>query len=350
MEQRLRLVQGGSTSSDKRTAERRNLAVPGQIVWKDGRGTTRLASVVTRDVSEHGVAVECLNGAAIPLYRLVYFQIDRDARHRPDLPEALRKPNVLSAVFRVGPYSQTTGAPSRIRAPPPRRARSPGRQQAEVEPATWVRRRQDPHGLTDWCLLSRGLRTRRAQSPVPSSRPPQRDLCCDTYHAKRGTGCARSNGCVTRSPRPVPNWSSASAAPGLQSVAQLQTRFSMIDRRGFVQSMIALGAVAGLRPVTAVFGAMADQDLKDLADAALATARKAGASYADIRINRYRNQFIFTRDRARPEHRQHRRLRLRRPRAGRRHLGLREQQHGDARTKSRRSRGKPWTSRGRTRR
>ncbi len=71
----------------------------------------------------------------------------------------------------------------------------------------------------------------------------------------------------------------------------------MIDRRGFVQSMIALGAVAGLRPVTAVFGAMADQDLKDLADAALATARKAGASYADIRINRYRNQFIFTRDR-----------------------------------------------------
>ena len=71
----------------------------------------------------------------------------------------------------------------------------------------------------------------------------------------------------------------------------------MIDRRGFVQSLIALGAAAGLRPVTAVFGAMADQDLKDLADAALATARKAGASYADIRINRYRNQFIFTRDR-----------------------------------------------------
>jgi len=57
------------------------------------------------------VAVECLNGAAIPLYRLVYFQVDRDARHRPDLPLALRKPNVLSAIFRVGPYSQATGAP-----------------------------------------------------------------------------------------------------------------------------------------------------------------------------------------------------------------------------------------------
>ena len=73
----------------------------------------------------------------IPLYRLVYFQIDRDARHRPDLPEALRKPNVLSAVFRVGPYSQTTGAPSeyalRLLVEPVRRADS-----TEVEPAAWV--------------------------------------------------------------------------------------------------------------------------------------------------------------------------------------------------------------------
>jgi hypothetical protein len=112
MEQRLRLVQGGHSRAERRTAERRDIAVPGQIVWKDGRGTTRLASVITRDVSEHGVAVECLNGAAIPLYRLVYFQVDRDSRNRPDLPAALRKSNVLSAVFRVGPYSQATGAPS----------------------------------------------------------------------------------------------------------------------------------------------------------------------------------------------------------------------------------------------
>ena len=37
--------------------------------------------------------------------------------------------------------------------------------------------------------------------------------------------------------------------------------------------------------------------MRDLADAALSGARRAGASYADIRINRYRNQFIFTRDR-----------------------------------------------------
>jgi TldD protein len=71
----------------------------------------------------------------------------------------------------------------------------------------------------------------------------------------------------------------------------------MIDRRGFVQSMLAVGAAAGLRPVTVLFAAPPNQGLKDLADAALATAKQAGASYADIRINRYRNQFIFTRDR-----------------------------------------------------
>lgn len=113
MEQRLRLVQGGQQlREDKRTSERRPLAVPGQIVWKDAKGTTRMASVVTRDISEHGVAVECLSGAAIPLYRLVYFQIDREARNRPDLPAALRKANVLSAVFRVGTCSAATGAPA----------------------------------------------------------------------------------------------------------------------------------------------------------------------------------------------------------------------------------------------
>ena len=70
----------------------------------------------------------------------------------------------------------------------------------------------------------------------------------------------------------------------------------MIDRREFVQSMIALGAATTLRPAAALFAAP-NQELKGLADAALATAKQAGASYADIRINRYRNQFLFTRDR-----------------------------------------------------
>jgi hypothetical protein len=115
MEQRLRLVQGGHHSqprNEKRSSERRPVAVPGQIVWKDARGNTRLTSVMTRDVSDNGVSVECLNGAAIPLYRLVYFQVDRTERHRADLPEALRKPNVLSAIFRVGEDDRAIGAPS----------------------------------------------------------------------------------------------------------------------------------------------------------------------------------------------------------------------------------------------
>ena len=54
MEQRLRLVQGGQQPrGEKRMSERRPLEVPGQIVWKDARGTTKLASVVTRDISDH---------------------------------------------------------------------------------------------------------------------------------------------------------------------------------------------------------------------------------------------------------------------------------------------------------
>ena len=71
----------------------------------------------------------------------------------------------------------------------------------------------------------------------------------------------------------------------------------MIDRRRFVQSMIALGAASGLRPSTVLFAAPPAGELRDLADAALAAAKKAGASYADIRINRYFVQYIFTRDR-----------------------------------------------------
>lgn len=113
MEQRLRLVQGGHQArSDKRTSERRPVQVPGQIVWKDARGNTKLTSVVTRDVSDYGVSVECLNGAAIPLYRLVYFQVEREARHHAELPAALKKPNVLSAIFRVGDDNQSIGGPS----------------------------------------------------------------------------------------------------------------------------------------------------------------------------------------------------------------------------------------------
>lgn len=111
MEQRLRLLQGGGRY-EKRTEDRHPIVVPGQILWKDARGATRMASVVTRDVSPHGVSVECQAGTAIPLYRLVYFQVDRAARERNDLPAPLRRSTVLSAIFRVGPVSNDTGAPT----------------------------------------------------------------------------------------------------------------------------------------------------------------------------------------------------------------------------------------------
>lgn len=71
----------------------------------------------------------------------------------------------------------------------------------------------------------------------------------------------------------------------------------MIDRRRFVQSMVALGAATAARPPLPLFGAQGSGELRNLADAALASAKALGATYADIRINRYRNQFIFTRDR-----------------------------------------------------
>ena len=111
MEQRLRLVQGSQGRSEKRASERRRVTVPGQIVWKDARGTTRVAPVRTRDVSDNGVSVECLGGMPIPQFRMVYFQLDREERNRADLPAALRRSSVLSAIFRVGECQQTTGAP-----------------------------------------------------------------------------------------------------------------------------------------------------------------------------------------------------------------------------------------------
>ena len=136
MEQRLRLVQGGQQSrSEKRTSERRPLAIPGQIVWKDAKGNTKLTTVITRDVSEHGVCVESLNGASIPMYRLVYFQVDRDHRHLSSLPQALRKTNVLSAIFRVGADNPATGAPVeyalRLLVEPARAAHAPAAPKAD---------------------------------------------------------------------------------------------------------------------------------------------------------------------------------------------------------------------------
>jgi hypothetical protein len=85
--------------------------VPGRLTWRDGSGTLRFVSVVTRDVSDVDVFVECQVPASIPLYRLVYFQVERFARGPGELPLVLQQGKVLSAVYRVGPYKSSTGTP-----------------------------------------------------------------------------------------------------------------------------------------------------------------------------------------------------------------------------------------------
>lgn len=114
MEQRLRLVQGagGVARTEKRATDRVPMRVPAQIAWKDAHGRSQAATVTTTDVSELGVRIESRSSLMLPLYRLVYFQVDRGVRNRADLPEVLKKQTVLAAVFRVGPSSQVTGTPT----------------------------------------------------------------------------------------------------------------------------------------------------------------------------------------------------------------------------------------------
>lgn len=96
----------------QRSSERLTITVPARITWKDASGAVRFASVMTRDVSEAGVFVECEAGAAIPLYRLVHLQLERSAGSNQHLPLKLREGRVLSAVWRVAPCRKSTGTPS----------------------------------------------------------------------------------------------------------------------------------------------------------------------------------------------------------------------------------------------
>ena len=92
-------------------AHRRTLALPGRLTWKDSRGTMRFASVVTRNISDTGVFIEWSESTSIPLYRLVTFQLERDARNVDGLPMALRSGKVLSVVYRAGATQKSTGTP-----------------------------------------------------------------------------------------------------------------------------------------------------------------------------------------------------------------------------------------------
>lgn len=100
-----------TTNTPSRTAERVRVALPARLTWKDASGAVRFASVVTRDISAAGVFVEAEGGAAIPLYRLVHLQLEREVRDTAGLPERLRTGRVLSAVWRVGTCRRSTGTP-----------------------------------------------------------------------------------------------------------------------------------------------------------------------------------------------------------------------------------------------
>lgn len=108
-----------------RAVERRDVALPARLTWKDQRGTTRFASVVTRNVSEYGVFVECHSAVSIPLFRLVQFQLEREVRESDVLPDSLRQGRVLSAVYRVSPPTKggtPQGLALRLMVDPRRRA------------------------------------------------------------------------------------------------------------------------------------------------------------------------------------------------------------------------------------
>ena len=93
------------TDANKRGDERRVVALPARLTWKDQRGATRFATVVARNVSDFGVYVECQSPVSIPLFRLVQFQLERDCGDAGRLPDTLQQGRVLSAVYRVSPPS-----------------------------------------------------------------------------------------------------------------------------------------------------------------------------------------------------------------------------------------------------
>lgn len=100
-----------ASGTRRRAAERREVTLPARLTWKDASGAVRFTSVVARNVSDAGAFVEADGGAAIPLYRLVHVQLERDARQTAEVPRPLRDGRVLSAVWRVAPCRPSRGTP-----------------------------------------------------------------------------------------------------------------------------------------------------------------------------------------------------------------------------------------------
>jgi hypothetical protein len=121
------------TPPNRRTSDRQAVSLPARLTWKDQRGATRFATVWTRDVSDVGVFVECYSAVAIPLYRLVQFQLERPPADGEAVPTALRQGRILSAVYRVtAPTTQGTrqGLALRLMVDPKRLAATGGERRA----------------------------------------------------------------------------------------------------------------------------------------------------------------------------------------------------------------------------
>jgi hypothetical protein len=93
-----------------RDGERRSVALPVLLTWKDRCGATRRAYAVTRNVSRHGVYIECSSDVSIPLYRLVRFQLKCHGYYSGWLPAHLCQGEMLSVVYRVT-LSKSTNEP-----------------------------------------------------------------------------------------------------------------------------------------------------------------------------------------------------------------------------------------------
>ena len=105
------LTEGVPPTTSRRPSERTQLSVRARLTWKDTSGAVRFASVVTRDISDSGAFVVPECPFAIPLYRLVHLQLERDVRSATGIPERLRDGRVLSAVWRLGPCRRASGTP-----------------------------------------------------------------------------------------------------------------------------------------------------------------------------------------------------------------------------------------------
>ena len=124
-----------ASSVNHRAAERRAVALPARLTWKDQNGSVRFATVITRDVSELGVFVECHSAVSISLYRLVQFQLEREVREADALPDSFRQGRILSAVYRVSPATKSgtpQGLALRLMVDPKRRFNQPEQTRASA--------------------------------------------------------------------------------------------------------------------------------------------------------------------------------------------------------------------------